>query len=113
AVILLSDVNDVLILRRGMQAGARDFLPRPLGPGDLITSVRSVYEQEMQRRSRLPGMSSEGKTAVRTTNGKVICVFSPKGGVGRTTMSVNVAIAIRQLTGRRVALVDCNLPFGD
>ena len=84
-----------------------------MGPGDLITSVRTVYEQGALRRSRLLDPSGESPATVRATNGKVICVFSPKGGVGRTTMSVNIAIAIRQLTGRRVALVDCNLPFGD
>jgi pilus assembly protein CpaE len=113
AVVLISDQNDVGLLRRGMQAGARDFLSRPLGPDDLVASVRSVYEQELQRRSRL-GMNGEGAiSSERVTNGKVLCVFSPKGGVGRTTMSTNLAIAIRQLTGCRVALVDCNLPFGD
>src|SRR5262245_18946176 len=50
AVVLVSDQNDVAMLRRAMQAGARDFLARPWRPGDLIASVRTVYDQEVVRR---------------------------------------------------------------
>ena len=113
AVILISDQNDVGLLRRGMQAGARDFLIRPLGPGDLIASVRAVFDQEVRRLARQLSVDDDTIATRPTTNGKVICFFSPKGGVGRTTVAINTAIAIRQMTGQRVAIVDCNLPFGD
>jgi pilus assembly protein CpaE len=49
----------------------------------------------------------------------VVTVFSPKGGVGCTTVAVNLAVALQQkgdsdrTDDRRVALVDCNLQFGD
>ncbi len=50
----------------------------------------------------------------RTTElGKVLAVYSPKGGVGRTTIAVNLALALVQLSDRRVVLVDGNLTFGD
>ena len=42
----------------------------------------------------------------------VAAVFSPKGGVGRTTISVNLAVAAAQ-AGKRVALVDASFQFGD
>lgn len=44
---------------------------------------------------------------------KVIAVFSPKGGVGKTTISVNLALALTEKGARRVCLVDLDLAFGD
>ncbi len=51
--------------------------------------------------------------AIASSQGRVVCIFSPKGGVGRTTVATNVAIALRMLTAKRVALVDFHLLFGD
>ncbi len=112
AIIVMSRDTDMSTIRRAMQAGARDFLPKPLRREDLIASVRSVFDLESQQRSGRPSASTE-EVEAHPTKGKIICVFSPKGGVGRTTVAVNLAIALRTLTGRRVALADCNLPFGD
>lgn len=47
-----------------------------------------------------------------STEGVVLTVFSPKGGVGKTTMSVNLGIALAQ-AGKRVCIVDLDLSFGD
>jgi len=110
-VVVMSRQPDMGMMRRAMQAGARDFLPKPLRREDLITSVRNVHELERQQRTTHTGTRVE--VAAEPRKGKVICVFSPKGGVGRTTVAVNLAIALRNLTAGRVALVDCNLPFGD
>jgi len=46
-------------------------------------------------------------------NGKIITFFSPKGGVGRTTIATNLAVALHQSTQKPVVLVDGSLPFGD
>src|SRR3990172_11956136 len=64
-----------------------------------------------------------GARRVSTTNGhaepprgvagRVVTFFSPKGGVGRTTLAVNFAVAARTELGKRVALVDAGLQFGD
>jgi pilus assembly protein CpaE len=45
--------------------------------------------------------------------GQIIAVFSPKGGVGATTVAVNVAMALRKEHGMHVTLMDGSLPFGD
>ena len=45
--------------------------------------------------------------------GKVIAVFSPKGGVGCSTLAINLAIALHRAEGKPVALVDGSLQFGD
>ena len=46
-------------------------------------------------------------------NGHVISVFSPKGGVGKTTVAVNLALALTDKGARQVCLVDLDLAFGD
>ena len=112
AIILMSGQADMAMVRRAMQAGARDFLPKPLRRDDLIASIRSVFDVEVRQRAGRPADNDEESEGKRT-KGKIICVFSPKGGVGRTTIAVNLAIALHNLTGRKVALADCNLPFGD
>nr|WP_301539673.1 AAA family ATPase [Nocardioides sp. zg-DK7169] len=48
-----------------------------------------------------------------TEQGRVVTVFSPKGGVGKTTMAVNLALAMADRGARRVCLVDLDLAFGD
>ena len=53
-----------------------------------------------------------GSTPVETS-GRIVTVFSPKGGVGKTTLAVNLAVALSQLPGKRVCLVDLDLAFGD
>ena len=45
--------------------------------------------------------------------GRIVTVFSPKGGVGKTTMAVNLAIALADKGARKVCLVDLDLAFGD
>ena len=45
--------------------------------------------------------------------GRVVTFFAPKGGVGRTTLAVNFAVAAAAELGQRVALVDGGLQFGD
>ena len=47
------------------------------------------------------------------TPGRVVAIVSPKGGVGRTTIAVNTAVAAAQEYGKRVVLVDGSFQFGD
>ena len=52
-------------------------------------------------------------TPQRRGPGKVVTFFSPKGGVGRTTLAVNFAVAAKTELDMKVALVDGGLQFGD
>ncbi len=54
----------------------------------------------------------QGPTSPDERDGKVITVFSPKGGVGKTTMAVNLSVALSR-TGALVCVVDLDLAFGD
>jgi pilus assembly protein CpaE len=113
-VIMMSVQGDTDYLRRAMLAGARDFLIKPFGADELANTIRRVYELDAERRARLGAVAvAPAQPSVPTRQGRIVVMFSPKGGVGRTVIGVNLAIALRTLTGARVALADCNLQFGD
>ncbi|MBX6771575.1 MAG: response regulator [Chloroflexi bacterium] len=112
AVIMMSVQDDVQLFRQAMLAGAREFLVKPFSGQDLIQAVRRVYEHS----DRLPGPVAPvvpGAAVMPRRDGKIITVFSPKGGVGRTTVAVNLAVALRRVCDATVALVDGSLQFGD
>ncbi len=118
-IIMMSVQGEQDYLRRSMLAGAREFLVKPFSADELINSIRHVHELEKVRRQRYApvapaaaGAGGAAASAARET-GKVITFFSPKGGVGRTTIATNLAVALHQSTEKAVVLVDGSLPFGD
>jgi len=105
-------------LRRAMLAGAREFLVKPFSSDELAGSIRQVHQRERQKLDRVassrPAAPTNGHAEpIQTHNGQVVTFFSPKGGVGRTTLAVNFAVAARTEMGKKVALVDGGLQFGD
>ncbi len=120
-VIILSVQGDQNYMRRAMLAGARDFLTKPPMGDELISAVRRAGEMARSER----GKNTQGGalpvnvgTPVAATMlpgavfGKVITIYSPKGGTGCTTLAVNLAIALHNET-TRVVLIDANLQYGD
>ena len=119
-VIMMSVQGETDYLRRSMQAGAREFLIKPFSSDDLINSVRRVHELALTRRQAQPAMATPTpygqvpQQSGRRQLGKVITLFSPKGGTGCSTLVVNVAIALQRSThDTKVAVVDACLQFGD
>lgn len=116
-VIMMSVQGEQDYLRRSMLAGAREFLIKPISAEELYSAIRHVFRlQSTQRRyAPAPGAADTGGSAAgeSAANGQLIAVFSPKGGVGTSTVAANLSVALRQLTGKKVALVDGNLIFGD
>lgn len=102
SVLLVRPTVDAESLRAAMQAGARDVVPEG-DAASLVAAVDRAYQFWIALRG--PG----GATHL----GKLITVFSPKGGVGKTTMSVNLALALFDRGARQVCLVDLDLAFGD
>jgi pilus assembly protein CpaE len=103
-----------------MLAGAREFLVKPFSSDELCSSIRQVYAREREKLARvMPAvpmnqlMVPQAQAHGAREPGRVITLFSPKGGVGRTTLAVNLAVALASEMGRSVALVDASLQFGD
>jgi pilus assembly protein CpaE len=116
AVVMMSVQGEADYLRRSMLAGAREFLVKPFSADELTASIRQVYTRERDKQARYTPIPAPGAASTNAAGdgepGSVIAVFSPKGGVGRTTIAVNLAVAAANL-GKRVALVDASFQFGD
>ncbi|HUG48942.1 MAG TPA: response regulator [Candidatus Limnocylindria bacterium] len=115
AIIMMSVQGEPDYLRRAMLAGAREFLVKPFSSDELAASIRQVHARERQKQGRI-GASGGGERAgepARREPGRVVTVFAPKGGVGRTTLAVNMAVAAATELGQSVVLVDGSLQFGD
>lgn len=120
-VVILSVQGDPNYMRRAMLAGARDFLTKPPMGDELISAIRRAGEIAHVERAKGAqqhlGVVSGGapismSNLAPITKGKIITVYSPKGGTGCTTIAVNLAIALNN-EDTRTALVDANLQFGD
>lgn len=97
------------VLRRGMQAGARDVVSMPVALEQLETSVVAAasWTQALRRRAdRDAGGELHG-------TGRVITVVGAKGGVGTTTIATHLALAARGLSDASVCLVEYDLQMGD
>jgi pilus assembly protein CpaE len=120
-VVILSVQGDPNYMRRAMLAGARDFLTKPPMGDELLSAIKRAGEMAHLERAKgakqqmamnaVSGASAMGGFAA-AQQGKIVVVYSPKGGTGCTTIAVNLAIALNNEETRTV-LVDGNLQFGD
>jgi pilus assembly protein CpaE len=105
SVILIRRRVDTSVLSEALRSGMREVVEeRDLtGLGSAVRRAAQVWEA-------LHGPIGQGQGL---DAGKVITVFSPKGGVGKTTIAVNLAIALADKGVKKVCLVDLDLGFGD
>ena len=120
AVVMMSVQGEADYLRRSMLAGAREFLVKPFSSDELNASIRQVWTRERDKMARMGITAAANAAAAQKVaagpsrdGGVVVAVFSPKGGVGRTTVAVNLAVAAASIGSKRVALMDGSLQFGD
>lgn len=87
-----------------MRSGVREYLPDPTTAQILEAIGRVKPAKAAPAQPEAPKTGDAGKIAV---------VYSPKGGVGKSTLAANLAVALHQVTGQRTHLVDLGLQFGD
>ncbi len=117
-IIMMSVQSESDYIRRSMLAGARDFLTKPFSGDELLATIRRVHERGRKMLAHMPipqpgdtGPLS-GVTRAPSRKGKIVTIFSPKGGTGCSVVAANVAVALAQ-QGKRTVVVDANLTFGD
>lgn len=105
SVILIRRRVDTSVLAEALRSGMREVVEER----DL-TGLGSATKRAKQVWQALQGNSSG---TFEVPRGRLVTVFSPKGGVGKTTLAVNLALALAQKGTKTVCLVDLDLSFGD
>ncbi len=101
AIFVVSGSTDGNLILQSMRAGAKEFLPQPLRIDDLLDALGRLNERKF------------GKGRTKSRGSAVIAVAGATGGVGCTSIAVNVACSLAQDPERTVALVDLDLCLGD
>ncbi len=108
AVFAVSELSTD-VLQQALRAGARDAVVIG-GEASLHQSVDRVGEMLAGSVTRATAQTPTARTG---EPGRLIVVFSPKGGVGKTCIAINVAVAMAKRSADPVVLVDGDLQFGD
>lgn len=103
-ILMLTAQSETRDKLAGFNAGADDYVTKPFEPQELVFRVKALLSRSQMSAHPM------GKSALR---GQVIAVFGAKGGVGKTTLAVNLAVALAKTKDTRVALVDTDFSFGD
>jgi len=106
-IVVYSQSRELELARQAMLAGARDFLPLPVRPETLRDSILKAMAAEESKRLR-----KQGQSPAPSTVGTVITVFGAKGGIGKSTVATNLAVALAS-HGTSVVIVDLDNGFGD
>jgi pilus assembly protein CpaE len=98
-VILATATASTELVHWALDAGIADVLPLPASPEGLHFAIEKAARAAAQR--------------TEAGRGRVVTVFSPKGGSGKSVVSTNLAVASAVHTNSRTLLIDLDLQFGD
>jgi len=102
-VFVTSPISDTDVILKAMRAGIKEFLPQPLNANEVKAAMAALAQRHQQAARQEPAHY-----------GRIIHVMGPKGGVGTTTIAVNLAMILADLKkAGSVALVDLNTVFGE
>ncbi|MGH3045440.1 MAG: AAA family ATPase [Gaiellaceae bacterium] len=101
-IILLASGESSALLEGALEADVSDVLLLPQMTENVVFAVRKA-----SRSGHRPPVGAPAR------RGRIVTVFSPKGGTGKTVTSTNLAAAFAKFEGKRTLLLDLDLQFGD
>jgi pilus assembly protein CpaE len=102
-ILVLASGEASTLLEEALDADVADVLLLPQLTENVVFAIRKAAHARRQ----LPAAATNGK------HGRIVTVFSPKGGTGKTVIATNLAAAVAKQQGKRVLLLDLDLQFGD
>lgn len=117
-ILVLTTKDHIPGIMASFDNGLVDYLTRPFGAGDLIYRIQGLLSRranivdDVDELLRGPEPAAR-KTPMRSRGGFVLAGFGTKGGVGKTMIAANLALALQQRQDRRVVLFDADFFFGD
>jgi pilus assembly protein CpaE len=109
-VMCIGTTDDVEERIRFLEAGADDVMPRPFDARELEARVEALLLRFQRSGDLTMAISADG--VVMTRARRAVAVFSPKGGVGTTTIATNIGVTAASRRPGQVVLVDLALQFG-
>ena len=109
-IIAILPENDPHQIQKAIMGGARAFLVQPFTQINLLNTLRRVVELENNRRKKYGDMKAHPVESSRPL--RSLTVFSPRGGVGCSTLAANLALAIHEETDQKVLLFEGKQFFG-
>jgi pilus assembly protein CpaE len=107
ACILIVEDLSTEVLQRALRAGVKDVLTAPIDPVQLAQTVNRIVATLVPTEPKL------NPDAVPQEGGRVVTVFSTKGGAGKSVIAANLAVVLARRTDAPVVLIDADLQFGD
>ena len=109
--IMVTDELSTDVLQRALRAGVKDVLQAPIDSSQFETAIQRVASVLVAAPAAVlpddPGIAEDGAL------GRVIMVFSTKGGSGKSVIASNLAVLLAERSEKPVVLVDADLQFGD
>ena len=104
-IFLTAPMPDSAVLLEAMRSGAKEFLAQPIQEPEVQRAIARYWERATTQKDKSQGEKKAGS---------LMALFGGKGGVGTTSIAVNLAAALRQLPSKpSVILVDVNQHGGD
>jgi pilus assembly protein CpaE len=111
-IVLVAPDEEMAYVQQALLAGARGFVTQSSAESSLAEALDRILQLESSRRPRR-APEEQGRVPTDAKEGRLVSIFSAKGGVGCTVIAVNLAVALRRQTGEAVCLFDCDLHFGN